>query len=357
MTRLLVPEPISGGLLLSYKCNSKCRHCMYACSPRWKADWIDRKEAEKVLVQLTNAFNRKYPPGYSGVGVNVGLHFTGGEPFLNYDLLLDLTETARNLQMPSLFVETNCFWSTDNETTKEKLEELRDAGLCGILISVNPFVLEYVPFERTLRTISMSRKVFGGNVMVYQELFFRQFRSLGIKATLSFEEYLQKAGSESLSHVELIPMGRACYELGHFYQKNPAETYFNSSCKEELTRSWHIHVDNYYNYMTGYCGGITLGDARHLDEICKGLELDDHPILAKLVAPNGMEKLFKLGKKEYGYKQLKDGYVSKCHLCLDIRKHITKKTHEYKELKPLHLYEQIDHQNQNALLNRDAVSS
>ena len=39
MTRLKLPEPISGGLLLSYQCNAECRHCMYACSPKWK-DWI-----------------------------------------------------------------------------------------------------------------------------------------------------------------------------------------------------------------------------------------------------------------------------------------------------------------------------
>jgi hypothetical protein len=242
------------------------------------------------------------------------------------------------MRIPSLFVETNCFWSTDDEMTMERLEELRAAGLRGILISVNPFILEYVPFEKTLRAIRISRQVFGGNVMVYQESFLRQFRSLGIEGILSFQEYLRRAGHHSLSYVELIPMGRACYKLGHLYNKHPANRFFNSSCKEELTRPWHAHVDNYFNYMTGYCGGISLGDARHLDEICRGIELDDHPILAKLVTRNGIGKLFKLGDEEYGYKQLDDGYVSKCHLCLDIRTHIAERTDEYEELRPQDFY-------------------
>lgn len=338
MTGFPVLEPVSGGLLLSYKFNSECRHCMYACSQKWEADWIDREEAKKVLIQFANAFEKTYPPEYDGVGVNVGLHFTGGEPFLNYDLLLDLIKTASKMRIPSLFVETNCFWSKDDEITKERLEELRAAGLHGILMSVNPFILEYIPFERTLKAIRISRKVFGGNALIYQESFLHQFRSLRIEGTLSFQEYLRRADQYSLSYVELIPMGRACYILGHLYNKHPANKFFNCSCKEELTRSWHVHVDNYFNYMTGYCGGISLGDARHLDKICRGIDLDDHPILAKLVSHNRIGKLFKLGDEEYGYKPLDDGYISKCHLCLDIRKHIAERTDEYEELRPRDFY-------------------
>jgi len=54
-------------------------------------------------------------------------------------------------------------------------------------------------------------------------------------------------------------MGRAPYKLGYLYKKYPAKKFFNEYCKEELTRDWHVHVDNYGNYMVGYCGGISLG--------------------------------------------------------------------------------------------------
>jgi hypothetical protein len=52
MTRAKVPQPISGGLLLSYKCSAECRHCMYACSPKWEGDWIAKEDLEEVLSQL-----------------------------------------------------------------------------------------------------------------------------------------------------------------------------------------------------------------------------------------------------------------------------------------------------------------
>jgi hypothetical protein len=53
MKKLLIPEPISGGLLLSYRCTSECRHCMYASSPKWNADWIDESDVEEILTMLS----------------------------------------------------------------------------------------------------------------------------------------------------------------------------------------------------------------------------------------------------------------------------------------------------------------
>lgn len=206
MGYLLLPDPFSGGLILSYKCNSQCKHCMYACSPRWKADWISERDAERILAQLAGKVQRS-PLGPDAIGINHGLHFTGGEPFLNFDLLLKVTEMAHKLKIPSTFVETNCFWCIDDETTRKKLTRLKDAGLHGILVSVNPFILEYVPFERTERAIRISEDIFDGNVITYQEFFYHQFKRLNIKGSLSFEEYLQKAGTRSLSYIELLPMG------------------------------------------------------------------------------------------------------------------------------------------------------
>lgn len=341
MARLPVPEPVSGGIFLSYKCTSKCRHCMYACSPKCKADWISLNDAQKVLTHLAKAFKRTYPPKFDRVGVNLGLHFTGGEPFMNFNLLLDLVKMADKMEIPSTFVETNCFWSIDDDTTREKLVRLRDAGLHGILISVNPFILEHVPYERTERTIKASEAVFDRNVMVYQEFFRNQFKQLNIKGCMSFEEYLSRAGSVSLQYAELIPIGRACYRLGHLYKKRSAATFFSECCIDELTRCWHVHVDNYCNYITGYCAGISLGDARNLDSILNGIELEDHPVVARLVSPKGVKKLYDFGTVEFGYRELEEGYTSKCHLCIDIRKHISQQTDEFKELKPQEFYHSL----------------
>ena len=141
---------------------------------------------------------------------------------------------------------------------------------------------------------------------------------INIKSSIFIEEYLQTVGMGGLSFVELFPMGRAAYSLEYLFQKYPAEQFFGESCKDSLTRDWHVHIDNYGNYLKGYCGGLSLGDARDLDSICDGIDLEEHRILEPLVTC--LEKLYVLCIKGLGYRERKEDYNSECHLCLDIRK-------------------------------------
>lgn len=336
MDLLPIPEPYSAGLLLSYKCSSTCKHCLYACSPRWPADWISEADAERVLAQLADKMRGKYPfPGQ--VGVNDGVHFTGGEPFLNFELLLRLTEIAARLGIPTTFVETNGFWCRDDGSTREKLLALQHAGLDGILVSANPLLLEQVAFERTERAARISREVFGQNAIVYQAIFFEQFKLMGLRATLPFVEYVERGGN-ALRHVELFPNGRVPYKMAHLFQHHPAEAFFEASCRRELVRDWHIHVDNYCNYMPGFCGGLSLGDARDLDAIHRGIDLDRLPVIRALL--ENLAALYFLAM-EWGYQERAAGYISKCHLCLDIRRHLARHG-EFAELRPKEMYERLE---------------
>ena len=334
-----MPSPISCGIFLSYKCNCRCRYCMYACSPDWNSDWISEQDLVTILKQLSGKIK---PSSYGSdkVSLNYGLHFTGGEPFLNFELLLKAVEIANELRVPSTFVETNCYWSTDEETTREKLALLKSKGLKGILISVNPFYLEYVPFDRTERAIRISQELFPGNVMVYQTEYYLQFRELGIKKVLPLEEYLKMVKLNDLQRrVELFLTGRAAYQLKDLYPKYKAIYFFDKPCQPPFLRSWHNHIDNYGNYLPGYCGGISLGDARNLDLICRtGIDADSRPILNFLTASD-FEGLFQFAIKDFGYEEKSEGYASKCHLCLDIRKHLAKEGFE--ELAPREFYSHL----------------
>ncbi len=273
--------------------------------------------------------------------MNYGLHFTGGEPFRGFDLLEKAVRIAHDFEIPSTFVETNGFWCLEDDGTKQKLTRLKHAGMRGMLVSVNPFILEQVPFERTERAIRIGREIFHGNLITYQEFFHSQFETLGVRGALSFEEYMRRADPQSLlRNVELLPMGRAVYALNHLYRKYPAEQFFRESCREELTRGWHVHVDNYCNYVAGYCGGISLGDARDITSICQGIDLNERPILNALVTD--LEALFKLGVDVFNYGRRREGYISKCHLCVDVRRHIAQETDEFRELRPREFYYHLE---------------
>jgi hypothetical protein len=338
MGSLRLPTPISGGLILSYQCMAECRHCMYGCSPRWR-DWISEEELERLLGRLAGKIEPA-PYGPESVGLNHGLHFTGGEPFLDFDLLLKGTEIARELGIPSTFVETNCFWCTRDDTTRDKLEQLRAAGLRGIMISVNPYYLEFVPFERTERGIRIAREVFEENAMIYQWDYYLAFRKLAIRGKLPLEAYLERVKGEDLAtRVEMFLSGRAVYSLGALYPGHPPELFFDEPCRPPFLRNWHNHFDNYGNWIAGYCGGISLGRWRDLDELLeRGVDPDRRPILGYL-ADQDFRGLLSLAE-DLGYERSPDGYISKCHLCLDVRRHLSAQE-RFEELAPREFYSRV----------------
>jgi len=339
MTNLKLPSPISLGLILSYQCNAQCRHCMYACSPKWKG-WISEERLEDILRGLVGKIVPS-PYGSQTASLNYGLHFTGGEPFLNFPLLLKAVTIAAELKIPSTFVETNCFWCTADNVTEAKLRSLKEAGLKGILISVNPYYLEFVPFERTERGIKIAQQIFGDNLMIYQWSYYTAFRKLGIKGKISLEDYLKRAkGANLASEVELFLMGRATYQLTTLYPKRPPEQFFNEPCQPPFLREWHNHIDLYGNYLPGYCGGISLGNCQNLDECLEnGANLEQRPIL-KLLTEQDFRGLFNFAR-DFGYSAPAEGCVSKCHLCLDIRRYLVTKR-EFEELEPKEFYSYLE---------------
>jgi hypothetical protein len=316
---------------------------MYACSPDWNGDWITVGDLRKILSQLKDLIQPS-PFGPEAVSLNHGLHFTGGEPFLNFPLLCTAVEMAHSYGIPSLFVETNCFWCVDEENTMEKLTILKEKGLHGVMVSVNPFYLEYIPFERTQRAVKCCYEVFGKNTMVYQTGFFNRFSEQGIYGKVSFDEYLRMAGNRQVwEEAEFFIMGRAPYSLGEelalFFPRYPAEAFFTVSCAPPFLRNWHNHFDNYGNYIPGYCGGITFGDCREFDLLLgRGIRREEYPCLS-FIADGDFKGLFAFAL-EYGYRKRKEGYFSKCHLCVDMRKHLFDNG-SFSELAPSGFYRQL----------------
>jgi len=299
---------------------------------------MPEKDFQRCLTKLA-PYIQPSPSGEESITFNHGLHFTGGEPFLNFDLLLNGVRMAHELAIPSLFVETNCFWCVKDEETLEKIDLLKKAGLQGILISVNPFYAEFIPFERTERCIRISRQVFGPNVMVYQWEYYERFQQLSIRKRISLEEYA-KLDPYLTRSVELLLMGRATNKLREFYRSYPACVFFREPCLTPFLHDWHNHFDNYGNFMPGYCGGISLGSWKNLDALIQeGIDLEEHPVL-KLLIKEDLEGLFHFAK-DLGYQESPDGYISKCDLCLDLRKYLVSQK-EFSELQPKEFYEQIN---------------
>jgi hypothetical protein len=135
-------------------------------------------------------------------------------------------------------------------------------------------------------------------------------------------------------------MGRATYMLREFYPSYPAQTFFTMPCQPPFLRNWHNHFDNYGNIMPGFCSGISLGSWKELDLLIEtGEPIDDQPILQYLLNED-MEGLFQFAG-DFGYQESPGGYISKCDLCLDIRKFLYSKK-DFKELRPKEFYKHLD---------------
>jgi hypothetical protein len=254
-------------------------------------------------------------------------------------------EIAEKLHIPSTFVETNCYWCVNDRVTREKLQILKSKGLRGIMISVNPFYLEFIPFERTQRAIQISYDIFGKNLAIYQLEYYRRFKNAEITGRMQFEDYLSMEKKEELlKNVEFFMLGRAAYKLGeklkHILPRFPGQTFFNDACTPSFMRNWHNHFDNYGNYVPGYCGGITYGDIRNLDGLLmKDISEDEYPVLFCLMKED-VRGLLHLAE-EHGYRIEGEGYFSKCHFCIDMRKFLVQKG-EFKELKPPQFYSHLE---------------
>lgn len=330
-----IPRFSSGGIILSYQCSNRCRHCLYASSPAWR-DWMSEEDIDRVLKGISK--HSQYL---------TGIHIAGGEPFLRTELLIYTVKKAVDLGIPLDYVETNAFWCWDDEKTGDIFNCLKEAGLPAILVSASPFHLEFVPMEKVNRAVRLGKKVFGEKgVFLFTSYFYRQLQKIDQKHTLPLEDYLEALGNERASlafatEYSLIPNGRAATQLAHLYEHHPGSYFFESTCERELSSPHHIHIDLYGNYIAGLCAGISLGDGRDLDSLYSGIDLRERLFLERLIR-GGMNELYEWATREFDYEERQEGYIAKCHLCLDIRRHLIKKGADIQELGPKLFYENLE---------------
>ncbi len=328
-----MPSPLkSAGIILSYTCTSKCRHCLYCCSPRWKG-W--------ATPELVSAICE----GTLKCGVSPrAFHLAGGEAFLNFPLLLQSVKIILSYGFSIDYVETNAHWIKDDDSTTDILNQLKDAGLNCLLISASPQHAEYVPVKKTLGLIKLSTKIFGRNgTFVWLPDFLQQLQYLQVSETIPFDEYCERSGPKHALYAaqyggQLIPGGRAGYKMQKWLPTYPLNKCLKDNCEYELLQAGHGHYDLYGNIIPSSCTGISIGDAHDLQKWQKQFSLNDKPVL-NILCKNGNRGLLDFAIKEYNY-QPSDKYAGACHLCMDIRRHITQHA-DFAELSPRMMYEEI----------------
>jgi hypothetical protein len=256
---------------------------------------------------------------------------TGGEAMLYYETVLDIVKAAAELGMaPVHAIQSNGSWCVNDELTRERLTALHDAGLGGMFFSTDAYHRRFVVVERTRRGVRIADEIFGPeHVAVSREL-------------LALDE-LPKVTEDLSTFREHPPLmvGRAAREVAPYLDTVPLEHILGQNCTggsiDLDPRSVHqINVDPWGWVSSWICSGIVLGNALRtpLSEILTRPLAAHSPLVQSIVA-KGPRALLAMAAK-HGY-QPRERYVTKCHLCWDIREAIH--MHNPDLFAPAELYE------------------
>jgi hypothetical protein len=262
----LYPDDL--GIILTYRCMSACRHCLYNCGPRRSKESMSPESLREALEAIT-LWPR--PPM---------VHFTGGEPFLHFELLLEGARIATELGI-RCYVETSAAWCTDRDAAVERPTPL-------------------ARFEEMLGLESARAVLWDG--------------------------------------YGILSGGRAGYELGHLTTRRSAAAFARLTCARELLYAPHSHFDLYGNYVPSFCGGLAVGSWHNLPRLLDDFQSGRYPPLIDKLVKDGPHGLAAMAQQEYGYRYRSDGYAGKCHLCVDVRRHLAE-TGGFEELRPQGFYD------------------
>lgn len=306
------------GLMLTYWCNARCAFC-YVYSGPDRGGELSIEDA----VRLWGGLDR-LPAAH---GRRMRIHLAGGEPFGDWPRLLGIVRAARDAGLTPLEkVETNGYWAVDDDLTRARLEALDALGMEKLVVSADVYHQEFVPIERVRRLVETARRVLGrGRVRVrwwehYNEIVAEEPAGAGRATRIaSYRAALAR-------HADRLA-GRAALRLGDYFERFPAEHFRGQHCVEEVLHSRHVHVDPYGFVFPGVCAGIILGNALRepggIEGVWNALREDwpRRPVIEAVVR-GGSHALFEKARA-LGYRERREGYANKCHLCSDVRQFLS----------------------------------
>lgn len=113
------------GIILTNQCNALCGSCCFSCTPESEGN-LDSNLVKDILHQISKMEALK----------SVG--FSGGEPFINFDRLVEYIELSKRYNL-DCSVTTNGFWAISPKKAVTVLQKLKKAGLSSIRMG---FVLQ-----------------------------------------------------------------------------------------------------------------------------------------------------------------------------------------------------------------------
>ena len=324
--RFCIDRLQSGGLITNYSCTSRCRHCLYCCSPYRSKAYIDRSTALENFETIREL-------GCATV------HIGGGEPFLDPERLEEVLDAAADARMKIDYIETNSSWYKDRESATALLKRFKRKGLSTLLVSISPFHNEHIPFSKVKGVIGACRDAMV-SIFPWIADFYADVNGFEERLPHGPSEYLAKYGEDYFKNIPerywVHFGGRALTSFRHYYPAHDADCVAasNGGCAELLNTS-HFHLDLFGNCIPGLCSGLAI----RREDLGEPLSPEKYPLLT-LLYRSGVKGLLDHARSEHGFEPAGE-YISKCHLCTEIRAHLVlHKGVVSNELQPSELYKE-----------------
>lgn len=285
------------GLLYTRTCPLTCAHCIIESSP--KADGKMQLQAALDMLPVIGRYART-------------VCFTGGEPLLYYNEIVELVEAAKALGLNTSLV-SGAGWVRKREIAEQRVARLRLAGLDKLCISADRYHEAHSPVDRAHLLSEIAQRL--GITVVVRGVLAATQTSCGEKQRFA-------PGSIPYDPVSLVRLGAARSLPDDHFRHSEAPP--RGRCKVALSPV--VEPDG---FVYACCGPsrysaksspLVLGNVNEesLDTILRrGL---DDPILKalKLVGPFGLLELLNSHPATKNLVKLRPSYTGMCELCLDM---------------------------------------
>lgn len=171
--------------MITARCNASCTHCSTSCGPE-RDESLSRDTLFRVM-QEAAALAQGEPLEFS---------ITGGEPFLDFELLRAVIAHGTELGAIMSCV-TNASWASSPAKARELLQTVKDDGLRLLAISTSRFHQQFIKVKRVETALAAARDTGIECVLKFVH---------GRSDALDPEQVTSWARGAGAQHVELLPL-------------------------------------------------------------------------------------------------------------------------------------------------------
>jgi len=244
-------------LMVTFKCNIKCRHCGLSCSPD-ETEWMTLDE----MIHLTRQADE--------LGCQ-NVILTGGEPTLlkHEELLTYFQFVKKQTKIKYIRIVTNGRWAKSYDKAYSLLKEWKEAGLDELNVSCGEYHQEFVPIERVIHAFKAA------NALKYMTVLLGGEFIKGEDATITPYDFEQKLGRKIIQSIELSP-------FVHRFVGFDCHSVLNVGRGKENVLYEHT-LQKPYEQIKNTCDHLISSLAFQPDgkvDACCGVMVRNHPVLS-----------------------------------------------------------------------------